>query len=500
MSDGRPRVAIVGAGVSGLVTARTLRAVGCAVTVFEKTADLGGVWSAERAYPGISTQDDRTSYAFSDHPMPPGVADHPTGAEVRRYLEGYALEHDLGPDIRLSTEVVRASLSPDDGWQVEAVGADGRTTGRYDWLVAANGVFCAAHVPAWPGLDAFERGGGRLLGPADVGIGEQLHGRRVAVIGWGKTACDLAVAAAERSEHTDVVVRTLTWKYPRRIGDRGLTFHHMVLTRAGERILGTPYRSRAGRILLRRIPERLPRLLIDRVLAGVVDRGLGLSALGLRPSVEFRASTSLVTDGFFEAVRTGRIRVHRDRTVAELGADLQGPLVRLSDGTVLRDDVVIAATGYDRDLAFLDPSALSVATADDGSLLLHRNVLSATVPGLAFIGWLQNYRSPLTSELLALWLAGVIVGRVRLPDEVTRRSAASRIHLDRDAARRSAGTPLPSLTLRQLDQLLGEIGLRLPRRVRLRQMWRPLDPADYAGLLDALLDVRPSGERSLDRT
>jgi len=63
-------IAIVGAGIAGLCTAKTLAALGFEVTVFEKEPDLGGVWSSSRRYPGLTTQNPRETYAFSDWPMP----------------------------------------------------------------------------------------------------------------------------------------------------------------------------------------------------------------------------------------------------------------------------------------------------------------------------------------------------------------------------------------------------------------------------------------------
>jgi len=53
------RIAVVGAGPSGLVTAAVLQDFGHDVTVFDKAPDIGGVWRANRSYPGVTTQDDR---------------------------------------------------------------------------------------------------------------------------------------------------------------------------------------------------------------------------------------------------------------------------------------------------------------------------------------------------------------------------------------------------------------------------------------------------------
>ena len=49
------KIAIIGAGPSGLVTAAVLQRFGHDVIVFEKAPDIGGVWSSIRAYPGVTT-------------------------------------------------------------------------------------------------------------------------------------------------------------------------------------------------------------------------------------------------------------------------------------------------------------------------------------------------------------------------------------------------------------------------------------------------------------
>lgn len=64
------KVAIIGAGFAGLSTAKVFQSFGHQVSVFEKEADVGGVWSASRRYPGLTTQNVRDTYALSDYPYP----------------------------------------------------------------------------------------------------------------------------------------------------------------------------------------------------------------------------------------------------------------------------------------------------------------------------------------------------------------------------------------------------------------------------------------------
>jgi len=57
-------VAIIGAGFAGIATARILLRLGFKVTVYDAMPDVGGVWSAQRSYPGLYTQSTASSERF----------------------------------------------------------------------------------------------------------------------------------------------------------------------------------------------------------------------------------------------------------------------------------------------------------------------------------------------------------------------------------------------------------------------------------------------------
>lgn len=483
--DPSVRIGIVGAGVSGLACARTLRAAGFDVVVYDRAPDLGGVWSRTRTYPGVSTQDDRRSYSFSDLPMPEDFAEHPSGAEVRSYLEAYARTHGLEESLRLQTEVVAAEPWPDErGWLVRSRGPEGDQADLVDYLVVANGVYCRPHVPDWPGRAAFEAAGGRVLTPAEVGDGSALAQARLVVVGWGKTACDLATAGSAASRSTTVVARNVSWKLPKRLG-RHLTFRHLLLTRLGEHVMATPHRTRLGRLVF--LATWAPRFAVSRRLRGTVTRQLGLEGLGLRPRTPLSFGNSLVTEGFFEAVAEGRITTLPGRQVRSLGVVDGTPTVELSDGALLPADVVLAATGYDQVVDLLDEPTRRRLLEPDGSLRLHRKILPTRVAQLAFVGWSQSYRSPLLAEIQSVWLVAHLLGQLRLPEPDRRQTTAPTFLLTHERVAVAHAPQVPSGSFGELDELLEDLDLRLPLRTRLEQLVVPLDPASYADLLPRVL-------------
>ena len=199
---------IIGAGFSGLVTAKVLQALGLEVTVYDKATDVGGVWSESRRYAGVRTQNSKDTYRYSDLEMPSYYPEWPSGAQVQEYLQDYADRFGLHRVLRLGQEVVTAHLVADGAWQLMSKdGSGGQDEELDDQLVVANGIVSEPSLPTFPGTAAFEGAGGRILPARGFRDARQAQDRHV-VVGYGKSACDVAVAACESAAGTAIVARS----------------------------------------------------------------------------------------------------------------------------------------------------------------------------------------------------------------------------------------------------------------------------------------------------
>src|SRR6266700_5561119 len=322
------RVGIIGAGVAGLTTAKVLAQAGHEVVVYDKAPDVGGVWSRTRRYPGLTTQSPKAQYSLSDFPMPRGYPEWPTGAQVQAYMEAYASQFGLDPALRLSTEVTAAVPAPGGGWTITAAGA----AEHVDKLVVANGVFCEPAVPSYPGEAEFTAAGGKILPGTELNDEEQARGKRVLVVGYGKSACDVTVPVSKVAASTDVIARHLLWKVPRRVGGL-LNFKMLLLTRMGEALFKY-LRPRGVEKFLHGPGNGLRGNMINSIGSASV-RQFGLKRLKLVPPGQMedivRGAIGLVTEGFFEGVAAGRITVHPNRTIARLLDDGGTPTAELED-------------------------------------------------------------------------------------------------------------------------------------------------------------------------
>ncbi|RSM47532.1 FAD-dependent oxidoreductase [Actinoplanes sp. ATCC 53533] len=200
-------------------------------------------------------------------------------------------------------------------------------------VVAASGGFGAPYRPPLPGLDGFT---GTVLHAADYREPMGFAGARVVVVGGGNSAVQIAVELAEVARVTVSARRPVRWQPQRYLGRD----FHWWLARAG---VDTAWWG--------------PRLAGGTV--PVIDDG------------RYRA-----------AVRAGR----PDRRPSF--ARLDGEVVVWADGTRERVDVLLLATGYRPDVGYLAGAGGLDATGAP----LHRAGVSATVPGLGYVG-LERQRS-----------------------------------------------------------------------------------------------------------
>lgn len=488
------QIAIVGAGFAGLSTAKILKAMGHAVTVFEKDSEVGGVWAASRRYPGLTTQNVRSTYALSDFPYPDDYPEWPSGEQVQRYLAAYARQFGLEAHIRLQTEVLAAELAADGAsWQLATLdrvsGQQARSS--FDYLVVCNGTFSQPKVPDFEGAAEFQAAGGLVCHTSQWPGDAALKGRHLLVVGYGKSSCDVAQAASAAAASTTVVVRQLIWKMPKKLF-HVLNYKYLLLTRMGEALF--EYIRVKGFERFLHGPGKPVRNSLLRQVQWVVTVQCKLKALGLLPALPFesisRSTVSLVTDGFYESVAAGRIRVCRDAVIRRLHAGADGRFAELSTGERLPADLVVCGTGWHQRVPFLPQAVMASVTDDSGNFRLYRAMLPVHVPRLAFNGYNSSLFSQLSCEIAALWLADLLGGQLKLPTTAEQdRDISERLNwIDkRNEGKHAKGTNVVPFSLHHVDELLQDLRLPLGVLTRIKHWLLPVNPADYASATRGLL-------------
>jgi 4-hydroxyacetophenone monooxygenase len=205
-------VIVIGAGLSGLVTAHRLGQAGVGVTVLERNADVGGVW-LENSYPGARLDTPNFAYSFSFAQEPGWPHRFSTRADIHGYLASVADRFGLRDRIRCGHEVVAATFDDETRrWTVHARRADGSEVAmQADAVISATGQLNRPKLPDVPGHDSFA---GPAFHTARWRHDVDLTDRRVAVIGTGASAYQVVPSIVDRVRSLTVFQRTPPWMLP----------------------------------------------------------------------------------------------------------------------------------------------------------------------------------------------------------------------------------------------------------------------------------------------
>ena len=204
MTNTPHNVAVIGAGAAGLVTAHELRCAGHAVTLFEQSNRVGGLWSYQEEvetdplgqrperrihgslYASLTTNLPRDLMAFDGYTFDSagGGDDHwpryPGHAQVAEYLQRFADDCDITRRVCFAHEVVRV-MPAGQGWTV--------SDKPFDAVAVCNGHFSEPIVPSLPGLEQFQ---GAALHSHNYRRPEPFASKRVVVLGSSVSGADLA--------------------------------------------------------------------------------------------------------------------------------------------------------------------------------------------------------------------------------------------------------------------------------------------------------------------
>lgn len=483
-------IAIVGAGFAGLSSAKVLKALGFEVQIFEKEPDVGGVWAASRRYPGLTTQNVRSTYSLSDHPMPAHYPEWPSGEQVQSYMQSYVDRFDLGRHLMLGAEVVSAALDESAGvWTLTIAQVDtgAQTQHRFDYLIVGNGIFSEPTVPEYAGGEAFTAAGGRVCHTSQFTDLEAARGKHVVVVGYGKSSCDVANATVGVAKSTTLIARNLIWKIPKKLGNV-LNYKFLLLTRMGEALF--KYIELKGFERFLHGPGLAVRNSMLGSVESVVAKQCKLKQLGLHPGTSLetiaRSTVSLVTDDFYERVARGELMVKKHASIARLDAGS----VTLTTGETLPADLVVCGTGWRQRVPFFDASLMRRITDAQGNFRLYRSILPTQVPRLAFNGYNSSFFSQLNCEIGAVWIGDLLKGGLKLPPLAEQEAMIDRRLAwmeERTNGKHSKGTNIIPFSVHNIDELLADLGLQLGLFTRIKQWLLPIDPGDYRVVTTRLL-------------
>ena len=483
---------IIGAGFAGLCTAKIFKQFGHSVTVIEKESDVGGVWSASRRYPGLTTQNPRETYELSDFPMPKSYPEWPNGEQMQAYLQSYAAHFGFEKDILLNATVLNARENEMSGqWLIDVEREDdqGRTTETltFDRLIVCNGIFSIPFVPDFPGIHEFRSAGGKLRHTSEFTDIADAQDKHVVIVGYGKSSCDVANATVGIGASTTVLARNLIWKIPKKLKNV-LNFKYLFLTRMGEGLFRY-LRVRGFERFLHGAGLPIRNGMLNSV-ESVVEKQLSLRELGLHPDKPLetiaRSTVSLVTDGFYDKVADGTLNIKKHTEIVSLSP---GEAL-LSTGDKIPADLIICGTGWKQRVPFFNNSLTQKICDEDGNFRLYRSMIPVNVNGLAFNGYNSSFFSQLSAEIGALWLVEYFSNNIKLPDnEAMNTDIDVRLAWmeERTDGKHSKGTNIIPFSVHQLDEFLADIDLRLGRLKRLSQWFMPVVGKDYRSLTPRLL-------------
>ena len=201
------RVAVIGAGMSGILTGIRLLEAGIRnFVIYEKAATLGGTWR-ENSYPGLSCDVPSHHYVYTFEPNPEWSQMFSPGPEIRAYFERAADKYGIAPYIRYNKQVVAAEFGA-DRWHLKfADGSEDDAT----VVIAATGVL---HHPVYPDIEGLGSFAGPCFHSARWDHSVSLEGKRVGIIGTGSTAIQIVTGLVDKVAHLDLFQRTAQWVLP----------------------------------------------------------------------------------------------------------------------------------------------------------------------------------------------------------------------------------------------------------------------------------------------
>ncbi|NXC48052.1 FMO4 monooxygenase, partial [Penelope pileata] len=397
------RVAVIGAGASGLAATKCCLDEGLEPTCFERSEDIGGLWrftddaasGRVSVYRSIITNTSKEMSCYSDFPCPEDFPVFLPHSLLLEYFRMYARHFQLLQHIRLKTTVLSVRKRPDFAtsgqWEVVTETEGTQESHIFDAVMVCTGNFQKPHLPlaSFPGIETRFRG--RYLHSQEYKDAEAFQGKRVLVIGIGNTGGDIAVELSRVAAKVFLSTRSSTWVFSR-VADHGFPWDMYNTTHFNHFL-----------------EWLLPSAITKRIKLRKMNSWFNHEIFGLA-SVKSSNFSFIINEDLPFCMLCGTIVLKSSvKEFTETSAVFE-------DGTTEENiDVVVFATGYEFSHPFLEES---VRNPLKNNRTLYKCIFPPQLerPTLAIIGLLKLTGSVMVAaEIQSRWVTGVFAGVYKLP-------------------------------------------------------------------------------------
>uniref|UniRef100_A0A8H7N5X1 FAD/NAD(P)-binding domain-containing protein n=1 Tax=Bionectria ochroleuca TaxID=29856 RepID=A0A8H7N5X1_BIOOC len=349
-------VVIVGGGFSGMCMAIKLLEAGTRdLIIVEKSTGFGGTWK-DNSYPGCCCDVLSTLYSYSFEQNPNWSRRYPAQGEILDYVREVATKYKLYSFVRFCSEVTEATWDKaSKEWNVSVRVLSNKEAEACNSYTIQTKFFISGvgqlTQPYWPQIPGQERFHGKIMHAARWDWSYDLKGKRIAIIGNGAAAVQIAPEVAKVASQLTIFQRTPKW----------------VISRLDDEV------QEWKRGLLRNVPFLLPKiraLIMDRnegTYESLIRRGSAESAELTKESIAFLHSELpdrpdlwevltpkyapgckriLITDDYYKTLRLPHVALETRGigTITEKGIHVGIP--KPEEGESLGFDLIVFATGF----------------------------------------------------------------------------------------------------------------------------------------------------------
>jgi cation diffusion facilitator CzcD-associated flavoprotein CzcO len=303
---------IIGASFSGLASASALQKHGIDYLIIEKEAQVATPWRHHYERLHLHTNKGLSNLPYKKFHS--NIPRYPSRQQVVDYLESYQKEFNIRPIF--NTEATSAKREGSH-WMTET------TYGLFKskYLIVATGPFGKPKSIRFSGMETFP---GKMIHSYEYKTGRNFKGQRVLVVGFGNSACEIAIDLYEKGAESCMSVRSPVSVVPRDL-------------------LGIPILQLS--LILSRFPSRVADAIVTpvmRILFGDITKlGLRKMPFGVFEQIERNGRLPVLDIGTFKHIRQGHIKIYDDINFIE------GKTIHFRSGRKEDFDVIVAAIGYD---------------------------------------------------------------------------------------------------------------------------------------------------------